>query len=232
MNATIKKLSLIYILFLFTTFSGNLTQATDSPQTISDRDFQKITDRFSDEIVQQQDTIEEEILKKASALSSSSPAKESKAEEKPVGITPALIEIPAIDAQAKVIPVGQTADGNMEAPQSIYEIGWYEPGTKPGEKGNAVLAGHVDGLSQPGTFYNLKKLEPGDEIYITGTDGKKLVYTVREKKSYPPEDAPIQEIFGGDSESRLNLITCTGDFDASTGDYEERLVIYTELTES
>ncbi|WP_262499810.1 hypothetical protein [Planococcus sp. ANT_H30] len=27
------------------------------------------------------------------------------------------------------------------------------------------MAGHVDGFSQPGTFYDLKKLEPGDDIW-------------------------------------------------------------------
>ncbi|OHX51378.1 hypothetical protein BB776_03190 [Planococcus salinarum] len=93
------------------------------------------------------------------------------------------------------------------------------------------MAGHVDGLSQPGIFYDLNKLEPGDEIHITGTDGTELLFVVRAKKSYPPEDAPIQEIFGHSSASQLNLITCTGVFDESTGDYEERLVIYTDLIE-
>ncbi|RAZ73451.1 class F sortase [Planococcus halotolerans] len=232
MNSFIKKAFLIYILFLFTTLSGSPIQATDSSQTANDLEFWEIKERFSQEIVQEEDTLEEEILKKTSSISSPPPAEEKSTEEKQFGVTPALIEIPAIDAQAKVIPVGQTADGHMEAPQSIYEIAWYEPGIKPGDTGNAVLAGHVDGLSAPGTFYNLKKLEPGNEIHITGTDGTKLVFIVRDKKSYSPEDAPIQEIFGGSSESHLNLITCTGDYNNSTGDYEERLVIYTDLIES
>ncbi|QHJ71342.1 class F sortase [Planococcus halotolerans] len=232
MNSFIKKAGLVYILFLFTTLSGNPIQATDATQVAPEIEFEKMEQRFPQEVVWQEDTLEEEILRKVASFSSSSKAENESTAEKKIGVVPALIEIPAIKAQAKVIPVGQTADGNMEAPKSIYEIGWYEPGTKPGGSGNAVLAGHVDGLSQPGTFYNLKKLEPGDEIHITGTEGKKLTFKVKGKASYSPEDAPIQEIFGNSSESHLNLITCTGVFDDQTGHYEERLVVFTELVEN
>ena len=230
-NSFIKKAFLIYILFLFTTLSGSPILATDSSPSEGELAFQQMKEQISEKTVQRETAFEEETLNKDFSVHSFQPARDD-TEEKQPGVTPALIEIPAIDARATVVPVGQTADGKMEAPKSIYEIGWYEPGIRPGDNGNAVLAGHVDGFSQPGTFYDLKKLEPGDEIYITGTDGRQLIFRVQEKQSYTPQDAPIQEIFGGSSESHLNLITCTGVFDESTGEYEERLVIYTDLVES
>lgn len=229
MNSFIKKAFLIYILFLFTTLSGSPIQATESSSIKSNIAFQQIKEQITEETSYEEKTFEEEILEKDLSVRPSPPVKEKKVEEIQQGVTPALIEIPAIDARAKVIQVGQTADGNMEAPANIHTIGWYEPGIKPGNNGNAVMAGHVDGLSSPGTFFNLKKLEPGDKIHITGIEGTELTFVVVEKQAYPPEDAPLNEIFGDSSKPQLNLITCTGTFNAETGHYEERLVVYTEL---
>lgn len=240
MTSIIKKSFLIYMLILFTTLSGSLIQATDSSVSESDVEFQQIKEQIAQEnnITEQpaeepiEQTVEQKIREKALSIKSESLPKEQEAIETPLGITPALIEIPAIDARAEVIPLGQTADGNMAAPADIHTIGWYEPGSKPGGNGNAVMAGHVDGLTSPGTFYNLKKLETGDQIHITGTDGTKLTFAVVEKQAYPPDDAPLNDIFGADSKQNLNLITCTGIFNDGTGHYEERLVVYTELVEN
>ena len=235
MTSIFKKAFLIYMLVLFTTLSGSLIQATDSSPSERDVEFQQIKERIMqgnnsvEETAEQ--TVEQKIREKALSIKSASLPKEQEAIETPLGITPALIEIPAIDARAEVIPLGQTADGNMAAPADIHTIGWYEPGAKPGGNGNAVMAGHVDGLTSPGTFYNLKKLEKGDQIHITGTDGTELTFAVVEKQAYPPDDAPLNDIFGAGSKPNLNLITCTGIFNAGTGDYEERLVVYTELVE-
>ncbi|RAZ73453.1 class F sortase [Planococcus halotolerans] len=232
MNSVIKKVGLIYILFLFTTFSGNPIQATNSSQTATDLEFKQIEQRFKQEIAVQENSVKEEVLEKVSSLSSTFAGEDTSLEEKQVGVTPVQIEIPAIDEKAEIIEVGQTPDGNMAAPADIHTIGWYEPGVKPGQKGNAVLAGHVDGYNSPGSFYNLKKLEPGDEIHVIGEDGKVLTFIVLDKQSYTPEDAPLNEIFGASSKPKLNLITCTGTFDTDSGHYEERLVVYTELVES
>lgn len=232
MTSIIKKTFLIYILFLFTTLSDSPIQATKSSLSEGDLAFQQAKERITLEQSTIEKTVEQKIQERAFAIQSASPSKEQKAIETQLGITPALIEIPAIDERAEVISVGQTEDGNMEAPEDIHTIGWYEPGTKPGNNGNAVLAGHVDGLTGPGTFYNLKQLEPGDEIHITGSEGAELTFVVVEKQAYSPEDAPLHEIFGDSSIPQLNLITCTGTFDTAIGHYEERLVVYTELVES
>lgn len=229
MTSFIKKASLIYILFLFTTLSGSHIQATDSSPTEGDIAFQQIKEQIIKENALKEKTFEEEILEKDLSIRPSTSAEEKSIEEIQSGITPALIEIPAIDARAEIIEVGQTAEGNMEAPADIHTIGWYAPGVKPGNNGNAVMAGHVDGLTGPGTFFNLKKLKAGDLILITGTDGTELTFSVREKKAYLPQEAPLKEIFGASPEPHLNLITCTGIFNTTIGHYEERLVVYADL---
>jgi DNA-binding transcriptional MerR regulator len=59
------------------------------------------------------------------------------------GRRPVSIEIPAVGVDATVVPVGLLADRTMEVP-AVDQAGWYEPGSRPGEAGPAVIVGHVD----------------------------------------------------------------------------------------
>lgn len=149
-----------------------------------------------------------------------------------VTVTPIQLRIPAINVDAPINPQGLTENGEMEVPDDGETIGWYEPGTKPGGMGNAVLVGHVDDYTGPAIFFNLKKLEVGDEILVDGENGETLTFVVRDKQAYPYDNAPIRQIFGPSSKKQLNLITCTGLYNRSTNNHEERLVVYTELKES
>ena len=117
----------------------------------------------------------------------------------------------------------------MELPENGKDVAWFEPGFQPGEKGNAVLAGHVDDEKKPAVFFELKELEPGDEIHLQDEKGESLTFVVREKVAYKKDDAPLRTIFGPSQKRMLNLITCTGYFDHDIHNYVERLVVYTEL---
>ncbi|GGF22216.1 hypothetical protein GCM10010954_21310 [Halobacillus andaensis] len=147
------------------------------------------------------------------------------------GITPTHIKIPSIDVDAPIEQVGILDNGQMGVPENIDNVGWFEPGTKPGDPGNSVLAGHVDSKSGPAVFFYLDQLEEGDEIIVSNDNGDERTYTVQHMESYPYADAPIQDIFGPSDEKKLNLITCTGTFNRDQGTHEERLVVYTELEE-
>ncbi|WP_256464144.1 class F sortase [Halobacillus amylolyticus] len=123
-------------------------------------------------------------------------------------------------------------NGQMGVPKDDKTVGWFEPGTKPGNTGNAVLAGHVDSYKGPAVFFYLKDLQKGDEIIVTNEEGKELTYVVQKLESYPADEAPIKEIFGKTDKKRLNLITCTGVFDHERGTHLDRLVVYSELKSS
>ncbi|MBM7660175.1 LPXTG-site transpeptidase (sortase) family protein [Bacillus mesophilus] len=148
-----------------------------------------------------------------------------------VGVIPTSLSIPAIEVHAKVMNVGLLENGQMGVPTDYMEVGWFEPGTKPGDRGNAVLAGHVDSKTGPAIFFHLEKLQVGDEVIVTGEQGENLTFIVRDKKIFPKDNAPVFEIFGYTSRRMLNLITCTGTFDRKQGGHIDRLVIYTELKE-
>ena len=147
------------------------------------------------------------------------------------GMEPIQVEIPAIDVKAPVENVGILENGQMGVPEDINKVGWFEPGFKPGTKGNAVLAGHVDSKTGPAIFFYLEKLSKGDEIVLTDKEGEKMTFVVTGKERYPYNDSPIEKIFGPTDSRTLNLITCVGTFNRSKGTHEERLVVSTELKE-
>ncbi|MEN1968396.1 class F sortase [Lentibacillus sp. N15] len=149
--------------------------------------------------------------------------------EKDYRIKPSKIKIDSIDVESAVDDVGLMKNGEMAVPDDFRITGWYDRGTMPGEQGSSVIAGHVDDKTGPGIFFNLKDLNKGDEVEVMDEDGKKLVFEVVDKQSFPMDDAPVKKIFGYTSRRMLNLVTCTGPFDRSKGGHIDRLVVYTEL---
>ncbi len=71
---------------------------------------------------------------------------------------PVAVEIPAIGARSTLIPLGLNEDGTVQTPPvtSPGQAGWYSQGPAPGERGPAVILGHVDGNRQPGIFARLR----------------------------------------------------------------------------
>lgn len=151
--------------------------------------------------------------------------------EERISIKPTSLSIPKLDLEAPIKEFGLDKEGNMELPENGEDVAWFEPGFQPGEKGNAVLAGHVDDEKKPAVFFELKELQRGDEIHLQDEDGAILTFVVREKVAYQKDDAPLRTIFGPSEKRMLNLITCTGYFDREIHNYVERLVVYTELVE-
>lgn len=153
------------------------------------------------------------------------PAAEAGGDEDPGA--PTRLAIPAIGVDAPVNPVGLLSDGSMEVPGDVASIGWYEPGILPGASGSAVLAGHVDSREQGrGAFFDLRLVDPGDAITVEHDDGGTTTWEVTERRSYPKDVLPIDDIFTRFSETRLVLITCGGAFDRDTRHYTQNVVVY------
>ncbi len=145
------------------------------------------------------------------------------------GISPSRLQIPAINVDAPVNATGLLDNGEMDVPNDIVSTGWFGNGYMPGEPGNSVIAGHVDGKNGPAVFYDIGKLNIGDEVLVTGDEGQELIFIVERVEVYPFDDSPIREIFGFSTGSHLNLITCTGEYNKEGSFYEDRLVVYTTL---
>jgi LPXTG-site transpeptidase (sortase) family protein len=148
---------------------------------------------------------------------------------KPKGLMPSRLQIPAIHLDTQVEAVGILSNGQMGVPASFSTVGILSPWTLPGEKGNAVIDGHFDHYTGPAVFYNLRNLKSGDQVIVSNKAGDKLTFAVKQVEAFKAQEAPLERIFGGSSQSQLNLITCAGKYNKKTKEHAKRLVVFTAL---
>ncbi|MGY1741168.1 MULTISPECIES: class F sortase [unclassified Blastococcus] len=142
---------------------------------------------------------------------------------------PVRVRIPALDVTTRVMELGLEEDGSMEVPPGAYPVGWYDGSPTPGQIGPAVLAGHVDWAGEPGAFYGLRELLPGDEVVIDRADGTTVVFAVDRVEEHAKDDFPTDDVYGDLTYSGLRLITCGGRFDEDSGDYIDNIVVFASL---
>ncbi|MDB5175579.1 MAG: Sortase family enzyme [Candidatus Saccharibacteria bacterium] len=146
--------------------------------------------------------------------------------------SPKLITINSIGVNnARIKPMGITANGELQAPYSIYDAGWYNASAKPGDSagnGAILIDGHVHGPTLPGVFVAIKKLKAGDIIKITRGDDTVFQYKVVKVQDY---DAKTLDLGLGLRSVQpgvpgLNLITCGGPYDKNAGEYTMRTMVF------
>jgi hypothetical protein len=144
---------------------------------------------------------------------------------RPVAIRIASIQV---DAEVERRPI---VDGVMSDPTGPFVVAWYGATGRLGDPhGNVVLAGHVDyeGVG-PAVFARVGELAEGDEIELTGEGVRTFRFAVVWSRFYDAVTAPVEEIIGPTDRQSVTLITCGGNFDPSTQNYDQRLIIRGEL---
>ena len=145
---------------------------------------------------------------------------------------PVTLEIPAIGVRTDLLKLGLRENGSLEVPQdtgSGAPASWYNGSPTPGERGPAVMLGHVNALGgATGVFADLRKLTPGAEINVSRTDGTKAVFTVDRGAQYNKNNFPTLEAYGNTPGAELRLITCDG-YDPATRLFDDNYVIYAKL---
>lgn len=95
------------------------------------------------------------------------------------------------------------------------------------EESNVYLAGHRLGFPRTDSFlafYDLQKLENGDEVLVEDAEGTEYTYRVFKEFVVGPQDLSVTEPVNG--KRILTLQTCT------LPDYSERLIVQAELVET
>ena len=140
---------------------------------------------------------------------------------------PVTLSIPTLNVNAPVERVGLDAQGNMDVPKDPFNTAWYEPGPRPGQRGNAVVAGHINyrGIGDV-VFAQLATMQPGQQILVTGDNGVRHRFVVTSVEIFFTDQAPLERIFGASSTANLNLISCIGDFDPGSASYDRRVVVF------
>lgn len=142
----------------------------------------------------------------------------------------ARLVVPKINVNAKFVTLGIIAATNtMDSPKNKDDVAYYDFSPRPSYGGNTVLSGHVDWFTgQTGVFWDLKKLELGDDIQIVLDDGKVFRYKVTETNLYDAADAPVDDIIGDTPVESVTLVTCEGVFNQAAAEYNKRRVVRAE----
>ncbi len=148
--------------------------------------------------------------------------------------SPVRLNIPKLGIDAAFQYNGLTALGVMEIPNNVTDVGWYTGSPRPGEKGVALITGHVAQIrggvvTKQGVLANLRKLIVGDTLTIINDRGTSKIFIVRESRTYDPT-ADTNDIFSSnDTESHLRLITCEGVWETDKQSFTKRLVVFADL---
>ncbi|MBG6216002.1 hypothetical protein IWX75_000439 [Arthrobacter sp. CAN_A6] len=144
---------------------------------------------------------------------------------------PASFTIPSIGAGSELLSLGLRENGSLEVPPDGpgAPASWYNDSPTPGERGPAVLLGHVNATDGgPGVFADLRSLKAGDTIEVVREDGTTATFVFDRGEQYPKDAFPTQTVYGNTAGSELRLITCDG-YDPDTGEFDDNYVVYAKL---
>src|SRR6266545_3088158 len=131
---------------------------------------------------------------------------------------PTRIQIPAIKVDAPITPLG------LDEPALT---GWYQSGAAPGQRGSAVILGHVDTRKDgPAVFYQLERLRPGDTIRVRRRDGRTAAFQVDSVERFPRARFPTSRVYGPLDYPGLRLVTCGGLFDYQRHQYQDNVMVF------
>ena len=136
------------------------------------------------------------------------------------------IKAPAIGLDSEVIPAPLAeVYGAMTWEVPPFRVGHAEGTAGAGEKGNAVLMGHVISRTLGNVFQHIDDLQPGDRLSLF-SDEREFIYKVTDVRAVSRTDVSVVDSTGTPS---VTLITCTGVWLTDLQDYSERLVVRAEL---
>jgi sortase (surface protein transpeptidase) len=139
---------------------------------------------------------------------------------------PTRIVIPSIGVSADLELLHRDNDGSLQTPKDWNKAGWYADGVIPGNRGPAVIVGHVDSARDgPAVFYRLPQLKAGDDVSVQSRDGHIERFLVDAARQFPKNRFPTDLVYGPTPLRELRLVTCAGSFDHATGSYSDNLIV-------
>ncbi len=147
-------------------------------------------------------------------------------------IVPTSVEIPAIGVRSTLASLRLDAHGVLQAPRNPQQAGWFSAGPVPGDRGPAVIAGHLDSFTGPAVFLRLSQLRPGDLIVVHRSDGVTVNFRVLTTQKYAKNAFPSQAVYGPVPVAALRLITCGGAYNHATARYPDDVVVFAQVAQS
>ena len=117
---------------------------------------------------------------------------------------PVLLSIPSLGIELPVIPA-KLAENRWES--TSKGVSYLVDSPVPGEVGNSILYGH----NWPNILGKLRQIEPGSEIFINLSDGKRIKFVVEYTQDvYPSQSGVLDQT----QDKRITLYTCIGFLDS------------------
>jgi LPXTG-site transpeptidase (sortase) family protein len=144
---------------------------------------------------------------------------------------PVRLLIPKIGVDAPFTDLVLAPDGRLQPPPAADTnlVGWYANGPSPGERGTAVIAGHVDTKTSAAVFVYLSELAKGDTFQVVRADGSTASFLVDSAETFAKDRFPSDRVYGDTDQAQVRLITCAGDYDRTVHDYKDNLVVFAHL---
>lgn len=147
---------------------------------------------------------------------------------------PVSVSIPVIGLDAPLIRTGIREDGVLEVPpgEEGSPASWYDGSPTPGERGASVLLGQVNSTTDDsGVFYDLPRLQEGDEVTVTREDGSTAVFEVYGLETFAKDEFPTRAVYFPVPGAELRLITCQEGDDPDRR-YPNNFVVFARLVGS
>ncbi|MFF3323943.1 class F sortase [Streptomyces sp. NPDC002889] len=146
---------------------------------------------------------------------------------------PARVRIPSLKVDAPIVDVGLDQDGWVEAPppENTNLAGWYQNGISPGQRGTAVIVGHVDNQAGPAVFYGLGSLQQGQQIEVPRVDGRVAVFEIYGIEVFSKHDFPGVRVYSDTGQPELRVITCGGGYSQASG-YDGNVVVFARMVKT
>lgn len=141
---------------------------------------------------------------------------------------PVRLDVPSVAIHTDLVTLGLNSDDTLEVPSEPMLAGWYTGSPTAGERGPAIIAGHVDSQSGPAVFYRLGQVELGARIEVTRKDGSLAAFEVTAVRAFAQSDFPTGTVYGDTDRPTLRLITC-GNWNDESGEYDGNVVVFAEL---
>jgi hypothetical protein len=140
-------------------------------------------------------------------------------------ITPVRVSIPALDVEGPVLPAGVNVENELDVPPDAGTLVWYRHGPSPGERGSAVIAGHLNWRGVRGLFADLAETPIGAEIAVGYDDGSERSFVVQSVELVPKPEVSVNGVFARGGTRVLRLVTCGGEFDDAVRSYRSNVVV-------
>ena len=141
---------------------------------------------------------------------------------------PRYLRVPSLGIDARIRRLGIDSKGQVGTPNNIFDSGWYDGSSKPGEKeGSSIIVGHVSGPSTHGVFWDIDSIAINAVIEIEKGNGEILKYKVSRIDRTVSSDIDLNHYLKPDygMKTDLKLITSSGKYDKVDAQYAGRTIV-------